>query len=78
MAKNAITRRSDGPLGERIWWFGQYERIRRVPAFHASSGKTEYWTEFLPTPNCMRHRYELRATWREARHIIADPWGTQA
>ncbi len=64
-------------LGVKIWWFGRYERIRRVPAAYASSGRTEYWVDFLPTDQIFRSRYVRCFTWNMARKIMADPVNTQ-
>lgn len=72
-----LTRISEGPLGEKIWWFGDHVKISRIPATYSGSGRLEYWVHFLPTPNCMRSRVEHHTTWADARHVVADPVGTQ-
>lgn len=73
-----MTHISDGPVGERLWWFGEYCRIRRVPAGYSDSGKVEYWTDHLATPTIFFSRYNRYWTWRKARWAIANPWEAQS
>lgn len=68
-----ITRISDGPTGARLWWFGDCQRIRRVPPDYSSSGKTEWYVDLLPTATIFFHRTIACTGWNQARKVMADP-----
>ncbi|MCC6314806.1 MAG: hypothetical protein IT337_12430 [Thermomicrobiales bacterium] len=68
-----ITRISDGPVGDRLWWFGNYQRIRKVPAGYSSSGRDEFWVDLLATPTIFFHRSIRCQSWNHARHVMSDP-----
>lgn len=72
-----ISRISTGPVGDKIWWFGVYARIRKVPAGYSSSGVTEYWVEFFPTDQIFRSRLVRCDSWKAARRVMARPIDSQ-
>ena len=67
-----ITRISDGPVGDRLWWFGDYARIRKVPGGYSTSGKTEWWVDLLATPRIFFHRSIKCQSWNHARSVMRD------
>ena len=69
-----ITRISIGSVGDKLWWFGPYDRIRRIPADYSLSGMVEYWVDLLPTDKIFFSRYIKCDSWKRARAVMADPY----
>lgn len=56
--------------GQKIWWFGPFERIRRVDTEKGS----EWWVDLLPTDQIYFHRSIKCTGWNHARAALANPW----
>jgi hypothetical protein len=69
-----ITRISMGPVGDKLWWFGPYAHIRKVPAGCSTSGAVEWFVDLLPTDKIYFHRTIRCRDWNHARAVMASPY----
>ena len=68
--KPILQRKSTDGLGVVIWWYDRGRCIRRVPAAYSTSGKVEYYAEWLPYNGIMFTRTQPALTLVDARHWL--------